>query len=83
MLMVDLSPQTESYIQQIAQSQNTTAEKIVTQLVENNLPQRVERPFDYDLAEIQHAIESGFTEIPKSAMQDFDSFDNWLHGRFA
>lgn len=83
MLMVDLSPQTESYIQQIAQSQNTTAENIARTLIEANLPKRIEHPFDYDLAEIQHAIESGFTEIPKSAMQDFDSFDNWLHGRFA
>lgn len=83
MLMIDLSPQTENYIQQIAKAQNTTAEKTVTHLVENNLPQRVERPFDYDLEEIKHAIESGFTEVPKSAMQDFDSFDNWLHGRFA
>lgn len=83
MLMIDLSPQTESYIQQIAKCQNTTAEKIATQLIESNLPKRVERPFDYDLDEIKQSIESGFVEIPKSATQDFASFDNWLQGRFA
>lgn len=83
MITLDLSPQTEHYIQQIAQAQNTTPEKIASRLIENNLPERIERPFDYDLDEIKHAMESGFTEIPKSAMQDFESFDNWLQGRFA
>lgn len=83
MLMVDLSPYAETVIQSIAQHQGKTAEQVASELIETHLPKRVERPFDYDLAEIQHAIESGFTEIPKSAMQDFDSFDNWLQGRFA
>lgn len=42
-------------------------------------PKRVERPFNFDIDEMDRAINSGFTPpVPRHALQDLDSFEKWL-----
>ena len=65
MLVLELPPQTEAMIQNIAQAQGMTAENLVSHWLEVKLSKRIERPFDFDTDEIQHAIESGFKPMPK------------------
>lgn len=41
--------------------------------------QRAERPFNFEIGEIDNAIQSGFTpSIPNHALKDVESFEKWL-----
>ena len=81
MIVIDLPPQIEQTIHQQAQAQGIS----VKNLVEKTLSQaftttqhRQETAFDYDINEIQSAIDSGFIEVPKGVSKDLDSFTNWV-----
>lgn len=43
--------------------------------------QRVERPFNFEIDEIDNTIQSGFTPpIPSYALTDVETFEKWLQG---
>ncbi|WP_394261601.1 hypothetical protein [Moraxella boevrei] len=78
-MIIDLSPQTEIYIQQIAQTQGINTEKYASQFLEKNLPKQIERPFDFDLELIKTSIESGFKPIPK--FENTNDLVDWRGGK--
>lgn len=37
---------------------------------------------DYDIAEMDKAINAASVVVPKSALKDFETFDKWIKGAF-
>lgn len=79
MLILDLPPQIQTVIEQNAKEAGISAEMLATKFVMAQL-EKQERPFNFDLEEMEQAINSGFVEIPKGAAKDLETFEKWLAG---
>lgn len=53
--------------------------EIVTTATINQQPSYANGDFNFDLQRIKKSVDSGRIDIPKSALTDIDSFDNWLN----
>lgn len=64
-------------IEQNAKEVGISPEQLATQILSEQL--RIERPFNFDLDEMEQAINSGFTPpVPKEALKDLETFEKWL-----
>lgn len=84
-MLIDLPPQIETLIEQQAHKQGISAEVFAKNLIVQQLApyQRKERAFDYDIDEIQMAMDSGFIEMPKGTARDLDTFTQWIKASLA
>lgn len=77
MLVLDLPPQVQMVIEQNAKEVGISPEQLATQILSEQF--RIERPFNFDLDEMEQAINSGFTPpVPKEALKDLETFEKWL-----
>lgn len=85
MIYLDLPKNLTTFIEQQAQHQGVSVETFISQtLIQHfkfNESTPIERPFNFEIDELQHSIESGFVEVPSSALHDFEHFENWLNGK--
>ncbi|MDO4224183.1 MAG: hypothetical protein Q4D05_09230 [Acinetobacter sp.] len=49
---------------------------LILDLPQQTLPEKL---FNYDLKEMQQAIESGVVDVPQNAKRDFAQFQVWLN----
>lgn len=78
MLILDLPPQIQTVIEQNAKEAGISPEMLATKILSNQF-EKTERPFNFDLDEMEQAINSGFTPpVPKEALKDLETFEKWL-----
>lgn len=79
-MRLDIPPHIEQAMLYHAHQQGVSVETVAMQALEQHF--RQERPFNFDLDEMQQAIDSGFVEMPDWAKKDFASFQRWLQQGF-
>lgn len=62
-MLIEIPAHIEMIIKQQAEIQGITAEQLAQQTLEKQF--RVERPFNFDIEEMEKAINSGFKPMPK------------------
>lgn len=75
-MLIEIPAHIEMIIKQQAEIQGITAEQLAQQTLEKQF--RVERPFNFDIEEIDKAINSGFVQVPK--LDTVEELADWLGG---
>lgn len=81
MMLIEIPMYIETVVKQQAEIQGITAEQVVQKALASQF--KIERPFNFEIDEIDKALNGKFVEIPKGIAKDFDSFTKWLDGEFA
>lgn len=84
-MIVEIPVYIENIIKQQAEQQGITAEQLVQQSLANQFATtqtKVERPFNFDMDDMDKAINGNFVEMPKGMAKDFEAFSKWLDGAF-
>lgn len=80
-MLIELATLPPIIQQYITQSQSVEFKLIDNGQVLATPTQRVERPFNFEIDEIDNTIQSGFTPpIPSHALTNVETFEKWLQG---
>lgn len=82
-MLIELATLPPIIQQYITQNQSVEFKLIDNGQVLATPTQRVERPFNFEIDEIDKALNGKFVEMPNGIAKDFDSFTKWLDGEFA
>lgn len=78
-MLIEIPMYIETVVKQQAEIQGITAEQVVQKALASQF--KIERPFNFEIDEIDNAIQSGFTPpIPSHALKDVETFEKWLQG---
>lgn len=77
MIMLNLPPQLEEAVISMAQMKNMQTEEYIIDCLQKNIPVD-DVPFNYDLERMKEMMDTDFIQVPDHALNDFQSFDQWL-----
>lgn len=80
-MLIEIPAYVEQIIKQQAQEQGITAEQLAEQTLTKTFSK--ETPFNFDLEEMDKALNGKFVEMPKGMANNQEDFDKWLAGAFS